>query len=136
MVSKKNHFFTGKKACVRIFLKVTKRARFILLESFLDLYKNSLRFIAQFTLSTFTGCNFSRKINYTRARTSTFSAVFFFRIMQYICTVFVAAKAMILLVLILSSCPALAFARTSNMMPASGTHKVYLPQSNRPVATL
>jgi len=40
----------------------------------------------------------------------------------------------ILLALILSSFPTLAFARTSSMMPASGTHKVYLPQSNRPVA--
>jgi hypothetical protein len=61
---------------------------------------------------------------------------FFFRIMQYICmkAVFLAAKAMILLVLVLSSFPTLAPARTSNMMPTSGTHKVYLPQSNRPVA--
>ncbi|KAJ6909110.1 hypothetical protein NC652_020164 [Populus alba x Populus x berolinensis] len=56
--------------------------------------------------------------------------------MQYICmkAVFVTAKAMILLALFLSSFPALAFARTSNMMPPSGAHKVYLPQSNRPVA--
>jgi hypothetical protein len=80
MVSKKNLFFTGKKACVRIFMKFHesyKRAQFILLKSFLDLYKTSLRFKAQFTLSTFTAFNFSRKINYTRARTSTFSAVFF-----------------------------------------------------------
>jgi len=92
--------------------------------------------LAQFTLSTFTAFNFSRKINYTSAHTSTFSAVFFFRIMQYICmkAVFLAAKAMILLVLVLSSFPTLAPARTSNMMPTSGTHKVYLPQSNRPVA--
>ncbi|KAL3581248.1 hypothetical protein D5086_015580 [Populus alba] len=44
------------------------------------------------------------------------------------------AKAMILLALILSSFPTLAFARTSNMMPPFGAHKVYLPQGNRPVA--